>query len=106
MKDFIHDPEKVGKALAEGICNYFGVSFDGDTGGNSSPQQVEAGEQVQLKGTPLYATSVAKTPSTHIDGTYYLWDNKFIKGRIRVTNLRSRVGIKDQITGWVDKKDI
>ena len=106
VKDFIHDPEKVGKALAEGICNYFGVSFEENGGGNSSPQQVEAGKQVQLKGTPLYASSVAKTPSTHIDGTYYLWDNKSIKGRIRITNLRSRVGVKNQITGWVDKKDI
>ena len=26
--DFIHDPEKVGKALADGICAYFGVKTD------------------------------------------------------------------------------
>lgn len=26
VEDFIHDPDKVGKALADGICAYFGVS--------------------------------------------------------------------------------
>lgn len=106
VKNFIHDYEKVGKALAEGICNYFGVPFTGDSDGTSLPQPPKAGKQIQLKDTPLYASSVAKTLSAHISGTYYLWDDKFVKDRIRITNLRSRVGVKNQITGWVDKKDI
>ncbi len=30
VDDFIHSPEKVGKALAEGICNYFGVKIEAE----------------------------------------------------------------------------
>lgn len=106
VKNFIHDPEKVGKALAQGICNYFGVSFEGASGENSSLQKAEAGKEIRLKETPLYVSSAAKAPSAHINGNYYLWDNKFIRGRIRITNSKSRVGVKNQITGWIDKKDI
>lgn len=118
--EFIHNPEMVGKALAKGICNYFGVSFkDGDKMEPDKPvkpdkpdkpskpdKKYSKGAAVKLSAKPLYATSTNKVPSTHVTGTYYLWDGEVIKGRMRITNLKSRVGVNGQVTGWIDKKDI
>ena len=110
VDSFIHDSESVGKALAQGICKYFGVPFA--QGGESvSPQpdpapSVTAGKAVKLVSTPLYSSSTGKVPATHVNGTYYLWDDKVIKGRIRITNIKSRVGVAGQVTGWIDEKYI
>ena len=35
-------------------------------------------------------------------GTYYIWDNEIINGRIRITNSKSNVGKAGQVTGWID----
>ena len=94
VDSFIHDSESVGKALAQGICKYFGVP------------SVTAGKAVKLVSAPLYSSSTGKVPATHVNGTYYLWDDKVIKGRIRITNIKSRVGVAGQVTGWIDKKYI
>lgn len=132
--EFIHKPEMVGKALAKGICKYFGVSFkedgssgSGSTGSGSSGSgstgssgtapsgQVDSGTSgkkyvpgmaVKLSAVPLYAASTSKVPSTHVTGTYYLWDDEVVRGRLRITNLKSRVGISGQVTGWIDKDRI
>ena len=110
VDSFIHDSESVGKALAQGICKYFGVPFA--QGGESvSPQpdpapSVTAGKAVKLVSTPLYSSSTGKVPATHVNGTYYLWDDKVVKGRIRITNIKSRVGVAGQVTGWIDEKYI
>lgn len=124
VENFIHEPEKVGKALAKGICKYYGVAFkDGTSDAEPAPKPdtkpdlkpisqpkppttIRAGSKIQLKSVPLYSTSTVKIPSTHISGTYYLWDNKVYRGRIRITNLQSRVGVEGQVTGWIDKSHI
>lgn len=114
--EFIHKPEMVGKALAKGICKYFGVSFKEDGSSGSAPSgQVDSGTSgkkyvpgmaVKLSAVPLYAASTSKVPSTHVTGTYYLWDDEVVRGRLRITNLKSRVGISGQVTGWIDKDRI
>lgn len=110
---FIHEPEKVGKALAQGVCKYFGVAFAEDEAPSPAPSpqpdpapSVAAGKAIKLKSAPLYSTSAVKVPSAHVSGTYYLWDNKVVKGRIRITNLKSRVGVAGQVTGWISEKYI
>ena len=110
VDDFIHDPEKVGKALAKGICDYLGVRFSdgsGTSGGSGTASDsgaTGAGTAVKLAGVPLYYTSTAKVPATHVTGTYYRWDDAVVSGRVRITNLKSRVGVAGQVTGWIDKK--
>ena len=125
VKNFIHDPKKVGTALARGILKYFSIPFEnqntqpdnndgtgsGANSGSGSAQKpqtgnIVAGTTIRLSAAPLYASSTAKVPSTHVTGTYYLWDNKMVKGRIRITNVKSRVGKDGQVTGWIDKKYI
>ena len=121
--EFIHNPEMVGKALAKGICNYFGVKFKEEgsassSGGSSSGsgsssstvkptgKDYSKGAAVKLAAAPLYAASTSKVPSTHVTGTYYLWDGVVVKNRMRITNLKSRVGVTGQVTGWIDKDRI
>ena len=121
--EFIHNPEMVGKALAKGICNYFGVKFKEEgsassSGGSSSGsgsssstvkptgKDYSKGAAVKLAAAPLYAASTRKVPSTHVTGTYYLWDGVVVKNRMRITNLKSRVGVTGQVTGWIDKDRI
>lgn len=45
--EFIHKPEMVGKALAKGICKYFGVSFKED--GSSGSGSAGSGRQAQVQ---------------------------------------------------------
>ena len=132
-EQFIHKPEMVGKALAKGICGYFGVKFKEEGASEpTAPEKPEAPEKpskpskpaepskpskpagkdyskgaaVKLSAVPLYAASTSKVPSTHVTGTYYLWDGEVIRNRMRITNLKARVGVAGQVTGWIDKKKI
>lgn len=115
VDNFIHEPDKVGKALANGICDYLGIEFEGKTSGSSgssagssssggSGSSSSAGTAIKLSGAPLYAASTSRVPSTHVTGTYYRWDDEVIRGRVRITNLKSRVGAAGQVTGWIDEK--
>lgn len=66
--------------------------------------KVEKGRSVQLKNEPLFATAYTDEVSGHVFGTYYLWSAEVIKGRIRITNERSKVGIKGEnmVTGFIN----
>ncbi len=68
---------------------------------SSSQTNKYAGKEVKLSKKPLYASSDAKSASGSLTGTYYYWSDEIINGRIRVTNAKSRVGVKRQITGWI-----
>ena len=89
-----------------------GIEFEGKTSGSSagssssggSGSSSSAGTAIKLSGAPLYAASTSRVPSTHVTGTYYRWDDEVIRGRVRITNLKSRVGAAGQVTGWIDEK--
>lgn len=63
---------------------------------------LEAGRSITLKNEPLYATAFTTKKAGSVYGTYYLWSDKATNGRVMITNEKSRVGIKGQVTGWVD----
>lgn len=73
---------------------------------NAGSTKVASGATVKLNSTKLYASSTATTHANTLTGTYYLWDSSVINGRIRITNLKSRVGVSGQVTGWVKTTDI
>lgn len=60
------------------------------------------GDKIVLKSEKLYVNSAAKVASSLKSGTYYIWDNEVIGGRIRITNSKSNVGKAGQVTGWID----
>lgn len=73
---------------------------------NSGAVKIAAGAAVALKNTKVYYTSTSASASFTKTGTYYLWDSSVVKGRIRITNAKSRVGKSGQVTGWVNVSDL
>ena len=68
-----------------------------------------AGAALTLKNCPLYYTSVIKTMTRRISGTYWLYDGILVNGRYRITNAPSRCGklpVGTNVTGWVNPSDI
>lgn len=64
--------------------------------------KLETGRSIQLKNEPVFATAYTNKKAGSVYGTYYLWSGKATNGRVMITNEKSRVGIKGQITGWID----
>lgn len=54
----------------------------------------------------LYGTQNATTPIQTIKGRFYIWDNKTLNGRIRLTDSPSGVGTPGRCIGWVDTSAI
>lgn len=67
------------------------------------------GSKVYLNNTALYISATASKPNTYKTGTYYVYDGEIISGRIRITNLPSRVGKKPAsryVTGYVNVSEV
>lgn len=66
----------------------------------------KAGAKIKLSSTPLYISATASTAKVKKSGTYYLWSNEVVNGRIRITNSSSNVGKTGQVTGWIKTSDV
>lgn len=64
--------------------------------------EIKAGQHLSLKNEPLYVSSTIKTRAGTVNGTYYAWSSEVINGRIKITNAKTKAGIKGQVTGWID----
>ena len=71
----------------------------------SAPAELAAGAQLSLHRCPLYVGSTATSASGTATGTYWLWDDEQIGGRVRITNAANRVGKPGQVTGWISVSD-
>lgn len=69
-------------------------------------EEFKAGELVHLELCPVYARHTSVKPSLKKSGDFYLWDDKVVNNRIRVTNDKNKVGVIGYITGWVDVSNI
>lgn len=68
-----------------------------------------AGKAIKLNNTPLYSSANASRYSSKKTGTYYVYDGKVIKDRIRITNKKENVGrtpVGNYVTGFVNISDI
>lgn len=72
----------------------------------TSSNDIVAGKQIALKNVKAYASETTKNSCGTKTGTFYLWDNVVKSNRIRITNAASRVGVKGQVTCWIDINDI
>lgn len=72
---------------------------------SSSSGGLAAGTKLSLKSAKGYVSSDASKSFGTKTGTYYAWDNKVIRGRIRITNRQDRVGKAGQVTCWIDLSD-
>ena len=66
----------------------------------------KAGQKITLKEAPLYASSSTTKVSSYKTGTFYLWSDEVVNGRIRITNKASNVGKSGQVTGWIKTSSI
>lgn len=65
------------------------------------------GAKVRLENASFYASSVAASPSKkNVTGTYYIWSELVLNGRIRITNKKANVGKSMQVTAWVKTSDL
>lgn len=70
---------------------------------------ITAGKEVKLSSTPLYASAGASRYFSKKTGTYYVYSDEVIKGRVRITNKKENVGrtpIGSFVTGFVNVSDI
>ena len=61
---------------------------------------------LHLKDTKLYSNAFTKTVTKEITGDYYIYDNKIINGRIRITNSVDKINKKPigvNVTGFINK---
>ena len=68
----------------------------------TSTPSYRVGRALQLKNEKLYVSSTASTAKKTVSGTYYIWNNEIVNGRLRVTVRESYVGIAGMVTGWID----
>lgn len=70
--------------------------------GTGTLSKVAAGALLELKNTPMYASSTTQNVSSYKTGNYYIWSVDTVNGRVRITNATKNVGVKGQVTGWID----
>lgn len=84
---------------------YCGIEFEEEKP-QPKPSNIVAGKMVALKNTPCFNTSTATTAYSFKTGAYYLWDDEVVNGRIKITNSPSRVGVKGQVSCWINIADV
>ncbi len=67
---------------------------------------IKAGQKITLKDTKCYNSETTKESYGKKSGTYYFWDDKVVNGRAKITNKPERVGVKGQVTCWVNVADV
>ena len=70
-----------------------------------STPAIKAGTQCVLKSTPVFSSESGPCIGTRT-GVYYTWDSTVKNGRIRMTNSPARVGVKGQVSFFIETKYI
>ena len=86
-----------------GIDNYTGSIIKEIKTGQ---KMIYPGKVVKLKAASIYPRYCSRKASSVKNGNFYLWDNKVINNKIRVTNNVNGIGKLGFITGWVDLDEI
>lgn len=108
-KWIVEHTDELGLAIANGIAKAEGKNSvtkvedkKPTTTVKPSVTKLKAGQAINLRNEPLYATAYTDKMAGTIYGTYYVFDNVVINGRIRITTYESKVGVKGQVTGYID----
>lgn len=97
-----------GVAYARGILKTLGITEKVEVKPATSVVKttktaLKRGDKIVLNKAKLYATSTSKEVASLVSGTFYMWDDKVINGRRRITNSKSRVGVSNQVSGYIDE---
>lgn len=69
-------------------------------------KKIYAGKRLLLKNAPSYTSETTRVVGKARTGIFFLWDEVVKNGRIRITNRIERVGVKGQVTCWIDVDSI
>lgn len=87
---------------------YCGIEFDTESS-TSTPKEtvvIKAGTKFELRNTPVYTSENGASVGVRT-GTYYAWEDATSKDkRIRMTNSIGRVGVKNQVSFFVEVDDL
>lgn len=98
--------DKVGKGMSN-VTGWVDVASVTETAPKPVDTAITAGKEVKLNCTPIYASATTSRYSSKKTGTYYVYSNEVIKGRVRITNKKENVGKgMNNVTGWVNISDI
>lgn len=61
--------------------------------------------EINLNATECFTNSQVKSSFGTKSGRYYLWDDKVINGRVRITTKLEYRGIPNKVTCWINKED-
>lgn len=64
------------------------------------------GAHVALRNVSFYPNSTSNKASAVRSGDYYIWDEKIMNNRIRITNDPKKAGKAGQVTAWIKVSDI
>ena len=77
-------------------------------GKNFPFDEIKSGEKpkkvkgvLELFAEPLYFTSVSTKKAAVVTGTYYLWSDEVVHGRVKITNSPENIGKAGAVTGWI-----
>ena len=91
------------------ICHIYGINNYTDSiekTFTTSRDQIYPGKKVELELCTVYPRFGSRKSSTTKTGTFYLWDNKVVNNRIRLTNNPDGIGKPGYMTGWVDLENV
>ena len=74
-----------------------------------TPKTFKTGDKVVLNNTEIYSSATATKSTSKKSGTYYIYNNEIINGRMRITNSSKNVGktpIGNYVSGWIKVSDI
>ena len=98
--------DKVGKNM-NNVTGWVDVASVTKTAPKPVDTAITVGKEVKLSSTPIYASAGASRYSSKKTGTYYVYSDEVIKGRVRITNSADKVGKgMSNVTGWVNVSDI
>lgn len=62
---------------------------------------IKVGQAVSLRNEPFFESYKSTEHGGTLYGAYYVWGNRVVNGRVKITTDKSKVGIKGQELCWV-----
>ena len=67
--------------------------------------EIYAGMEITLNNTPVYPRYCINAPISYKSGTFYIWNDRVLNNKVRITNDISHVNIPGYSMGWVSISD-
>ncbi len=92
--------QQMAEETVQALCEMSGIPYRAEDAPTESPKGR------RLFSVPLYVSSSALRPAATVTGTYYRWDDRVLRGRVRITSNPEYIGQPGKITGWVDAEAV